>query len=60
MRILRRRAARTDANETATHAAMHSGGGRITAIVSAIALVFSAYSLWETSLKQAKGPSINN
>lgn len=27
-------------------------GGRITAIVSAIALLFSAYSLWDSSLKQ--------
>jgi hypothetical protein len=35
------------------HAAKHSGGSRITAVVSAIALVFSAYSLWETSLKRA-------
>jgi len=36
------------------HVAKHSGGGRITAIGTVIALVFSAYSLWETSLKQAK------
>jgi hypothetical protein len=35
------------------HAAKHSGGSSIAAIVSAIALVFSGYSLWETSLKQA-------
>jgi len=53
MRILRRHPAGTDANEIATHAAKHSGSSWITAIVSAIALVFSAYSLWETSLKQA-------
>jgi len=54
MRIFRRRPVATDANEIATHVAKHSGGGRITAIGTVIALVFSAYSLWETSLKQAK------
>jgi hypothetical protein len=53
MRILRRRPVGPDANEVALHAAKHSGGSRITAVVSAIALVFSAYSLWETSLKRA-------
>ena len=53
MRVLRRRPVGADANETATHAAGHSGGSRAAAIVSAIALLFSAYSLWETSLKQA-------
>src|SRR5262245_5625080 len=53
MRIFRRRPAGTDANEIAMHAARHSGGGRAAAVVSAVALVFSAYSLWETSLKQA-------
>src|SRR5262245_63874395 len=53
MGILRRRQAGTDANETATHTGGHSGGGRAAAIVSVLALVFSAYSLWETSLKQA-------
>jgi len=35
------------------HAAKHSGGGNTAAIISAIALVFSGYSLWETSIKQA-------
>jgi hypothetical protein len=35
------------------HAAKHSGGSWITAIGTAIALAFSGYSLWETSLKQA-------
>jgi hypothetical protein len=54
MRIFRRRPVVTDANEIAMHVAKHSGGGRITAIGTVIALVFSAYSLWETSLKQAK------
>lgn len=36
------------------NAAAHSrGGGRITAIISAVALALSVYSLWETTLKQA-------
>jgi hypothetical protein len=52
MRILRRRAARTDSNEIATHAVLHAHGG-VTTVVSAVALLFSAYSLWETSLKRA-------
>ena len=33
---------------------VQADGGRLAAIVSIIALVFSAYSLWETSLKLAK------
>jgi len=41
------------ANDVATQAIVHSEGGRTAAVISAIALVFSAYSLWETSLKQA-------
>jgi len=52
MRLFRRRAARTDSNDIATHAALHAHGG-VTTVVSAVALLFSAYSLWETSLKQA-------
>src|SRR5262245_54127790 len=52
MQMFRRRPAAA-ANEIATPAAKHSGGGRAAAAISAIALVFSAYSLWETSLKQA-------
>jgi hypothetical protein len=36
------------------HGAKHSWGGRITAIGTVVALVFSAFSLWETSLKQAE------
>ncbi|MFN0218180.1 MAG: hypothetical protein ACKVP4_05100 [Hyphomicrobium sp.] len=36
--------------ETAAH-----GGGRLTAVVSAIALLFSGYSLWDSSLK---GPDL--
>jgi hypothetical protein len=54
MRMLRRRPTGTDANEIAMHAAKHSWGGRITAIGTVVALVFSAFSLWETSLKQAE------
>jgi hypothetical protein len=53
MRIFRRRPTGTDANEIAIHAAKHSWGGRITAIGTVVALVFSGFSLWETSLKQA-------
>ena len=53
MRILRRRPAGADANEIAMHAAKSSGGGRITAVGTVVALAFSGYSLWETSLKQA-------
>jgi hypothetical protein len=34
--------------------AKHSGGGRAATIVSTLALVFSGFSLWETSLKQAE------
>lgn len=52
MQMLRRSTA-GDANEIASQAAAHSGAGRVTAIISAIALIFSGYSLWETSLKQA-------
>ena len=36
------------------HAAKHSWGSRITAIGTVVALVFSAFNLWETSLKQAE------
>jgi hypothetical protein len=36
------------------HAAKHSGGSLVATIVSALALAFSAFSLWETSLKQAE------
>jgi hypothetical protein len=53
MGIFRRRPAGTDANEIATHAVKQSGGSRTAAVVSALALVFSGFSLWETSLKQA-------
>ncbi len=43
----------TDPNELAHQASTGVDGNRVAALVSAIALVFSAYSLWETSLKQA-------
>ena len=42
------------ANEVAIRSAHYGGGKSIASIISAIALVFSAYSLWETSLKQAE------
>lgn len=42
-----------DTNDMAAHAVAPRERGRIPAIISAIALLFSAYSLWETSLKQA-------
>jgi hypothetical protein len=41
-----------DAADVATQAASFDGG-RLAVIVSAIALLFSGYSLWETSLKAA-------
>lgn len=40
-------------NHIAIETAAHERGGRLTAVVSAIALVFSGYSLWESSLKAA-------
>lgn len=42
-----------DPNELASQTASGVDGNRIAAVVSAVALLFSAYSLWETSLKQA-------
>jgi len=54
MRVLRRHPAGTDANEIAMHVARHSWGGPITGIGTVVALVFSAFSLWESSLKQAE------
>jgi hypothetical protein len=53
MPIFWRRSAAADAGEVASHAAAQSGGVRLPTIISALALVFSGYSLWETSLKQA-------
>ncbi|MBO0764796.1 MAG: hypothetical protein J2P50_09430 [Hyphomicrobiaceae bacterium] len=51
MRILGGQAARA-AGAGAAPVILHSGGV-VTNVVSAIALLFSAYSLWETALKQA-------
>jgi hypothetical protein len=42
-----------DAAEIATQAASGLEGGKLAVILSAVALSFSAYSLWETSLKAA-------
>lgn len=42
-----------DDAETATRGMAPLEGGRFAAILSAVALAFSGYSLWETSLKQA-------
>jgi hypothetical protein len=53
MQLLWRRPAVPDTNEVASNAAAHSGGSRLTSVLTAIAVVFSGYSLWETSLKQA-------
>ena len=52
MKLFRRHAVPGDANEIAAQVAMRPEGFATT-IVSAVALVLSAYSLWETSLKQA-------
>jgi hypothetical protein len=52
MRFFRRCAAGTDATEIATHAGFNVHGV-VSASVSVVALLFSGFSLWETSLKQA-------
>src|SRR5262245_5847273 len=56
MALFRRRSASAGAgaNDIAAHAVVHSESGLAAAIIAAIALVFSGYSLWETSLKQAE------
>ena len=58
MNEFRRRQVGAAANEIATQAVVQSEGSRtatiVTAVVSVIALIFSAYSLWETALKQAE------
>jgi hypothetical protein len=51
--MLGRRRSAEDTNGLATQAALHAHAGVTTSIISAVALLFSAYSLWETSLKQA-------
>jgi hypothetical protein len=53
MAIFGRRPATSDTIEAASSAPAHSGRGLLTTIISGIALLFSGYSLWETSLKQA-------
>jgi hypothetical protein len=40
------------ADDVAVGTVVHKDGGRIATLVALIALAFSAYSLWETSLKQ--------
>lgn len=47
------RAREAGSPETATQGLNALEGGRLAAILSAVALLFSGYSLWETSLKQA-------
>ncbi len=42
----------SDAGDVAVNAVIKRDGGRIATFVALIALAFSAYSLWETSLKQ--------
>ena len=57
MALLRRRWAARQAEDVAVHNAVAvadgGGSGRLAAIISAIALALSLYSLWETSLKRA-------
>ncbi|MCZ7593579.1 MAG: hypothetical protein M5U16_00680 [Hyphomicrobium sp.] len=43
----------SDPAEIATQGIMGLEGGKLAAVLSAVALAFSGYSLWETSLKQA-------
>jgi hypothetical protein len=52
MRIFRRQAARRESDDIAIQPTLHAHGA-VSAVVSVVALAFSAYSLWETSLKQA-------
>jgi hypothetical protein len=42
-----------DATEITTHNANHFSGGRAATLLSAVAVLFSAFSLWDTSLKSA-------
>ena len=53
MSLFRGRNHTSDAADVATQAATGSDGGKLAVFVSAIALLFSGYSLWETSLKAA-------
>jgi len=42
------------ANKVASYAALVGGGKAVATVISAVALLFSGFSLWETSLKQAE------
>ena len=53
MGLFRGRNVTSEAADIATQTASSVDGGRLAVIVSAIALMFSGYSLWETSLKAA-------
>jgi hypothetical protein len=48
------RRARESANKVMSHSALIGGGRAATTVISAVALLFSGFSLWETSLKQAE------
>src|SRR3977135_1135183 len=53
MGIFRRNPVVDRGEEIAVEAAAQSNTGRVAAVISAIALALSLYSLWETSLKRA-------
>jgi hypothetical protein len=53
MGLFTRRNTTTESADIATQAATSVDGGRLAVLVSAVALAFSGYSLWETSLKAA-------
>jgi hypothetical protein len=53
MTIFRRKPVVQHGEDIAVHTVVSGEGGRIAAVVSAIALALSLYSLWESSLKQA-------
>jgi len=53
MALLGKRGVNGDPAETAAHGISAMEGGKFAAVLSAVALAFSGYSLWETSLKEA-------
>jgi len=53
MGLLRGRNTTAESADIATQAASSVNGGTLAVIVSGVALIFSGYSLWETSLKAA-------
>lgn len=53
MTIFRRKPVVQHGEDIAVHTVVSGEGGRIAAVVSAVALALSLYSLWESSLKQA-------